>query len=72
MTASPEDDRLEYARRLIASRCPELDPADLAALAEAAPDPNALPGSISEQILDAIGHMMDRLDRIERAVRVEA
>jgi hypothetical protein len=34
----------------------------------AAPDPDALPAPIGEQILDVIGHMADRLDRLESAV----
>jgi hypothetical protein len=65
-------DRAAYVRRLILARCPELSEADLAALGDAAPDPDALPPTIGEQILDVIGHMMDRLDRIERAVRARA
>jgi hypothetical protein len=54
--------------RLIMARCPELSDAARAALG-AAPDPDALPATIGQQILDAISFMMDRLDRIERAVR---
>jgi hypothetical protein len=64
------DDRADFARRLIAARCPELGPSDLAMLAEA--DPDMLPVAIGAQILDVLQHLMDRMDALEQTVRVGA
>jgi hypothetical protein len=61
-------DRGDYARRLIAARAPEVGPAELAALG-AAPDPDLLPASIGERILEVLDHMMTRMERLEAAVR---
>jgi hypothetical protein len=70
-TDAPETDR-ERIVRLIRARCPELSDADLATLA-AAPDPDALPAKIGEQILEVLSHLMDRMDGLERlAGRAEA
>ncbi len=60
------DDRADYVRRLIASRRPGLTEADLAEVA--VPDPDALPASIGEQVMEVLDFMMTRMDRIERAV----
>jgi hypothetical protein len=65
---APESAR-ERVMRIIMARCPELGPDDLAALGDATPDPDMLPGSIGLQILDVISKMADRLDQLERAVR---
>jgi hypothetical protein len=59
------DDRGEYARRLVAQRAPELDAADLAALARPDPDDTGIPPAIAEQILGVLGHLMDRMDALE-------
>jgi hypothetical protein len=69
-TPAGEDDRAAYVRALIASRCPELGPSDLAMLAEA--DPHALPGSIGVQIMEVLERMADRMDAFERVVRERA
>ncbi len=73
MTDAPdgEADRAAYARALIASRCPELDPADLAALGDA-PDPDMLPATIGVQIMEVLERMADRMDAFERVVRESA
>jgi hypothetical protein len=67
-----EDDRAAYVRSLIAARCPEIDLDDLPALTHASMEPSAetLPVEITEQVLDVVDHMMDRLDTLE--ARVEA
>jgi hypothetical protein len=57
-----ESDPADYARRLIAARCPELDPSDLALIGAAAPDPDALPASVGMEILQVVEAMADRLD----------
>jgi hypothetical protein len=64
-----DDDRAAYVRALIASRCPELGPADLATLA-VRPDPDAgIPPEIADQIMDVLLAFEARLERIENAVR---
>jgi hypothetical protein len=65
---APESDRADYVQRLIAARIPELGLADLATLG-AAPDSDALPGSIGLQILEVVEALADRMDGLERAVR---
>lgn len=62
------DDRAAYVRALIAARAPEISAADLALLGDA-PDPDTLPASIGQQILEVLDHMMTRMDALERAVR---
>ena len=64
----PEADRAAYVRALIASRCPELSDSDLTLL-HAPPDPDTLPGSIGEAILEVCERMADRLDALESAAR---
>lgn len=68
-TPAPDDDRAAYVRCLIASRCPELGPSDLAMLTEATPDPDMLPARIGVQIMAVLERMADRMDAFEKAVR---
>jgi hypothetical protein len=63
---TPASDDRDRILRLIMARCGDvLTEADLLAALADAPDPDALPGSIGEQILDVIGHLADRMDRLE-------
>src|SRR5208282_5139483 len=64
---APDDDRSDYARRVVAARCPELSDADLASLVGAPPDPDAIPAAVGEQIMDLLDRMADRLEAVERA-----
>ncbi len=64
---APESDR-DRVLSLIRARCPELSEDDLALLAPA-PDPDALPAAIGEQILDVLDHLMTRMENLEAAVR---
>ena len=66
--ADPPGDDRERVMRIVMARCPELSDGDLAALARPDPADTGIPASVADKILDVIGHMMDRLDRIERAV----
>ena len=70
-TPAGEDAR-DRIMRIIMARCPELTDADLASLAEAAPDPEMLPVAIANQILEVLGHLMDRMEALEKAARVGA
>ena len=65
----PDAERADFVRRLIAARAPEVTPRDIAMLAgEAEPDPDAIPASITDKIMDILLMFEDRLERIERAV----
>jgi hypothetical protein len=66
------DDQHAYVRAVIAHRCPELGPADLALITH--PDPVRvepdLPVEIGEAILDVVTSMEAKLDRLADAVGV--
>jgi len=57
------DDRVGYIRNLIAVRCPELGPDDLATLTQHAAT-ETLPVEIGEQIMDVLAAMEMKLDRL--------
>jgi len=62
-----EGDHADTVRRLIAHRCPELTDDDINAVIEPY---DTLPREISEQILTVLDGMMDRLNELTEAVRV--
>jgi hypothetical protein len=68
------DDRAAYIRALIAHRCPEIEPEDLAALADTAsteaiaPPAEMLPVEIGERIVEVLDLMMGRLDEIAETI----
>jgi hypothetical protein len=68
----PDDDRAAYIRALVAHRCPEIEPADLATLAtltQAVTTPvKMLPEEISRDILEVLDLMLGRLDELADAV----
>jgi hypothetical protein len=67
--ATNEDDRVDYVRRLVAARIPELSETDPAQLGDAESDPDdRLPASIAEQILQIVEMLVDRMDALEAAV----
>jgi hypothetical protein len=73
----PDDDRAAYIRALVAHRCPEIGPADVALIGTIHPGaPTAdtasvealLPVEIGEQIMDAIAALEEKLDQLVEAV----
>ena len=58
------DERLEYVRRLIAARIPELSE-DLALLALPDDPEEMLPASILQQVVEILDRMTARQDQIE-------
>jgi hypothetical protein len=62
------DDR-DRVLRLIMARCPELSDRDLALLVAAAPDPDAIPSSVADKILDVVLALEDRMTALEEPVR---
>ena len=56
-------DRAAYARRLILHRCPEIGPADLAALAQ--PQSDTLPVMIAAEVLEVIDALESRMTELE-------
>jgi hypothetical protein len=68
---APQSDHAAYVRALIAARCPEIDLADLAMLQDQHPAPRpsdpdtGIPVEIAARILDVLGHLMDRMERLE-------
>jgi hypothetical protein len=62
--AVTDDERFAYIRALIASRCPELGPDDLALLAPP-PDPEMVPASVFGQVVEVLDQMIARQDRFE-------
>jgi hypothetical protein len=74
MTPEP-DDRAAYIRALVAHRCEEIGPADLALIGTihpAGPSAEMLPVEIGEQIIDAIAAMGAKLDALAEAVALGA
>lgn len=72
----PDDDRAAYIRALVAHRCPEIGPADLAAIA-AGSQPDAIasteavmPVEIGDLIIDAIVALEEKVDWLADAVGV--
>jgi hypothetical protein len=66
-----EDDRAAYVRALLAHRCPELGPADLALIGTihpGGPSAEMLPVEIGEQIMDAIAAVDAKLDAMTEAI----
>ena len=53
-----DDDRLAYLRSIVLARCPEIDAADLALLAEDAPSE-----AVSSEVLHLVIDVVDELDR---------
>jgi hypothetical protein len=66
ITPPTNDERGEYALRLIAARCPELSEAEIALLRDSQLDPDAIPTNIADQILSVVERMADRMDAFER------
>jgi hypothetical protein len=65
-TTQRDDDRADYAERLVAHRCPELADADLAqGLGKA----ETVPADVLDRVLDVLDVMEARLTRLERADR---
>jgi hypothetical protein len=65
------DDRLSYLIDMIRHRVPEATEADLALLAPP-PDPDMLPASILQQVVEVIDKMAARQDRFEAQLAPEA
>jgi hypothetical protein len=59
---SQRDDRAAYIRALIAHRCPELSADEVA---EAFAPVDELPAGITDQVLDVIAALADRLEVLE-------
>jgi hypothetical protein len=64
MTDNPAEDQLAYVRYLILARCPELSEAEIAE-AFSADDLDRMPAGITEQVLDVIAALADRMDEME-------
>jgi hypothetical protein len=63
-------EHLDYARRLILARCPELDGDDFDRIS-AKPGDVLLPAEIGEHILDVLAAVEERLSALERWINVE-
>ena len=69
--ADAEIARDAYVTDLIAARCPELGPDDLALLGysdEPMSEDEMIPAEIGAQILAVVEKLMDRMDRLEEAM----
>lgn len=71
-----DDDRADYFDRLIAHRCPEIGPADLAS-AEAASQPApsddmVVPVEVLDQVLDVVIALEERMNALEATLGVGA
>jgi hypothetical protein len=67
----PDADRADYVRALVAHRCEEIGPDDLALIGTihpGAPSRETLPLEIGEQIMDAIAALENKLDWLAEAV----
>ena len=68
---SPDHDRAEYIRALVAHRCPEIEPADLALIGTiqpAAPSAEMLPDKIGRDIMSVLEAMEFKLDQLVEAI----